>query len=287
MKKLKAFQKMLALTVSAFMLAVLPNANALTVSAAEPVTYYLMYDENDNNGGHWYYQLGSSWDADAEHRELYYIQETLKNGDIVIVGNASPSLLTLDVHLSNLTITNTTGALAMVSVTGGIDNCYFNDGTHASITGNVTNAHVYGTAHANFNNNVTNLYSHEPDSDGGPTIGVTGTVSYFEITDSYGNARPFGSNYKADTFRLVNSMPETPLSDYTQLTSGDAPPAQPAASPQPAAPQATKTPAAASSAASDEYDDVPKTGETSPALWLSLLAVSCFGMRVLLRKTVK
>lgn len=287
MNKFKAFRQILALSVSALMLAILPDTNKLTVSAEEPTTYYLMYDENDNNGGHWYYQLGSAWDTEAEHRELYYIQETLKNGDIVVVGNASPDLLTLDVHLSNLTITNTTGTLAMVSVTGGIDNCYFNDGTHASITGNVTNAHVYGSAHANFNNNVTNLYSHEPDSDGGPTVGVTGTVSYFAIVDPSGNTRPYGSDYKADSFRLVNSIPETPLSDYKQLTSGDAAPAQPAASAQPAAPQATKAPAAASSA-SNEYDDVPKTGETaSPILWLSLLSASCLGMCVILKRAAR
>lgn len=45
MKKLNCFKKLWAVTVSALMLSFLPNACALTASAAEPVTYYLMYSE--------------------------------------------------------------------------------------------------------------------------------------------------------------------------------------------------------------------------------------------------
>lgn len=277
MKKLNALKKMLAVSVSAILLAFLPNAGALTVSAAEPVTYYLMYENNPDGEGTWYYQTGSEWDADAQHPEIYYIQETLKNGDAVIVGNASPSLLTLNVHLSNLTISNTSGDLAMISVTGGIDNCYFLNGTQASITGNVTNAYVYGPSTANFNNNVTNLYSYNDNPDEKANIGVTGTVAYFNSEDSHESSTPYGTNFAADTFRVSNGELTTDSSHYTRDISGG-----PASSSTQSRPQTTAKPSA-----SDEYDAVPKTGEVSLAAWLSLIAVSCLGISLILRRSAK
>lgn len=282
MKKLNVFKKMLALAASAALLALLPGANTLTVSAEEPATYYLMYEERDSSDGVWYYQTGSEWDANAEHRELYYLQETLKNGDLVIVGNAAPSLLTLDVHLSNLTISNTSGGLAMVSVTGGIDNCFFLNGTTGSISGNVFNAYVNGASTANFNNNVTNLYSYNDNPDAGANIGVSGTVAYFASTDSHESNTPYGINFAANTFRVENGDLKTDSSQYTRDISGG--PVAPGAQSRP---QTSSRPAASGSGASNEYDAVPKTGESYPAVWLSLAAVSCLGISLVLRRTSK
>lgn len=288
MKKLNLFQKFLALTVSAAMLAFLPGACTLTVSADEPVTYYLMYSEGDED---WRYQTGTSWDNDAQSTPSYYLHENIKNGDVVIVGNGSTKSLDLNVRLSNLTIANprSSDSLAMISVSGGIDTCIFNDGTLASVTGNISNAHVFGGSLANFTN-VDQLYSHELSSDIGPDIGVTGTVTTFKIVDTYGQEKVYGSNYKAGTFRLQNGIPQTEEGNFTP-PSGDGQPApsQPAATPapsQPAAPQATQAPAS-SSQPSDEYDKVPKTGETSPVLWLSLTAAACIGASRFLRKTAR
>lgn len=274
MKKLTAFKKILALTASAAMLAFLPGVGELTVSAAEPTTYYLMYESKENGEGTWYYQTGTEWDTNVEHHELYYMQETLKDGDLVIVGNASPSLLTLNVHLSNLTINNTSGELAKISVTGGIDKCYFLDGTQASITGNVTNAYVYGPSTANFNNNVTNLYSYNDNPDARANIGVSGTVAYFHAEDSYEVNAPYGTNFAVNSFYVENGDLKTDSSKYTRDISGG-----PSAAAQS---QTTSKPAA-----SDEYDAVPKTGEASLTTWLSLIAVSCLGISLILRRSSK
>lgn len=277
MKKLKAFKKLLAVAASAVMLAFLPDVSVLEVSAAEPVTYYIMYEDEPDDQGDWWYQLGSEWDENAEHKQLIYMTEQLKNGDAVIVGNASPELLVLNVHLENLTIKNTTGGLAMVSVTGGIDNCVFLNNTLGSVTGNVTNAYVYGASTANFCSNVTNLYSYNQNPEGNPNIGVTGTVAYFQSENVNDNYPPYGINFAANTFSLEDGILKTDSSNYTRDITGG--PVSSNSQTQASQPK--------SSAASDEYDSVPKTGESSPAVWLFLTAALCFSVSLLLRKSSK
>ena len=275
MKSLKCIKKLLALTVSAAMLTLLPNVNVLTASADEPVTYYLMYSEENEE---WLYQVGSVWNDNGESSSSFYLQEKIKNGDTVVIGNGSYTALTFNVHLSNLTINNRSDVIAMVSVTGGIDNCYFNSGTHGAVTGSVTNAYVYGVSRANFNSNVGNLYSYEHDSESGPTIGVTGTVSYFVDENADGSRGYYGTNFAADSFVLTNGVLETDSEKYTQDISGG--PASSSA--QPVAAQTTT-----SGASSDEYDEVPKTGEISFALWLCLAAAVSFSGSLLLRRLEK
>lgn len=277
MKKFHVFKKLLATAASAVMLTLLPNVGVLNVSAAEPVTYYVMYEDAPDNNGDWWYQLGSEWDENAEHRQLAYMTEQLKDGDVVIVGNASPQQLVLNVHLSNLTIKNTSDQLAMVSVTGGIDNCFFLNNTNGSVTGNVFNAYVYGASTANFCSNVTNLYSYNDNPDGNPNIGVSGTVAYFHSENANDINPPYGTNFAANTFSLENGDLKTDPSNYTRDISGG-----PAASASQPAPKPSS-----SSTASNEYDDVPKTGESSPVMWLSLIAVSCLSASLLLRKSAK
>lgn len=273
MKKSGTLKKLLAVAASAAMLAFLPEAGTLTVSAAEPVTYYLMYEDAPNDQGDWWYQLGSEWDENAEHRELIHMTGQLKDGDAVIIGNAAPTQLVLNVHLSNLTIKNTTGGLAMVSVTGGIDNCFFLNNTNGSVTGNVFNAYVYGASTANFCSNVTNLYSHNDNPEGDPKIGVTGTVAYFQSENINQNYQPCGTDFTANTFLLENGKLATRSSDYTQDISGG--------------PVTTASQSASKPSASNEYDAVPKTGESSPAIWLSLIAASCLSVSLLLRRSAK
>ena len=277
MKYLKSLKKFLALTSTAAMLAFLPNANVLIASAEEPVTYYVMYNEEDED---WWYHLGSEWDTDAPSGSYEDLQKKVKNGDVVVVGSGSVShALVLNVHLSNLTINNKTDILAMVNITGGIDNCYFNRGTLGSITGTVTNAYVYGASLANFNNNVGNLYSYEIDSEPAPTIGSAGSVSYFVAQRSDGSIRHSGTNFKAATFFLDGGELTTDSDYYTQdISSG---PVSTVAQSTSAATQNTT-----SAASSNEYDAVPKTGETSLALWLCLTAAVCLSASLLLRRSV-
>lgn len=277
MRKLTALKRLLAVAASAVMLAFLPGTNVLTASAAEPVTYYIMYQDEPDNQGDWWYQLGSEWNNEAEHKQLIYMTDQLKDGDIVIVGNASPEQLVLNVHLSNLTIKNTTDRLAMISVTGGIDNCFFLNDTLGSVTGNVVNAYVYGASTANFCSNVTNLYVHNDNPNGDPNIGVSGTVGYFQSENVNKNYQPCGTNFAANTFSLENGELKTDSSNYTQDVSSG-----PAAAPSQPTPKPSH-----SSAASSEYDEVPKTGESSPVMWLSLIAVSCLSAGLLLKKSAK
>ncbi|MCM1304857.1 MAG: hypothetical protein NC305_11430 [Lachnospiraceae bacterium] len=274
MKRLNAFKKILALTVSALMLAVLPNANALTVSAEEPATYYVLYKDDG-----WFYQPGSIWDDTRPDltREVYYMNEMIKDGDIVIVGNgARNNALTINAHLSNLTIANTSDIIAVVSVSGGIDNCYFLDNTRASVSGDVFNGYVYDTATANFNNNVANLYSYDDVRDGGPTIAVHGTVTYFTSEDGWDGNPPYGNDFAANTFAMEKGNLTTDPIYYSRDGVSPATANTTAATPQPAP-----------SSSSNEYDKVPKTGETSPIIWLSLIAVSCSGASLLLKRSEK
>ncbi|MCM1542254.1 MAG: hypothetical protein NC121_13470 [Blautia sp.] len=279
MKRLSAFKKALALTVSALMLAVLPDANALTASAEEPATYYVMYQGGDLG---WCYQEGSTWDdTTTNYRRIYYLGEVLKAGDAVVVGSGGPAdePLTFNVHLGNLTIANNADSFAVVSVTGGMDSCYFLSDAHGAVTGDVFNGYVYNTATANFNSNVTNLYSYNTVPDSGPTIGVAGTVAYYMSEDTWRNNSPYGINFDAKTFLMEEGGLKTPEYNYTRDASGGpvasaaAPAAQPAA--QPAAPGSS----------ADEYDEVPKTGDASPVTWLSLIAVSCACASLLLKKS--
>jgi len=283
MKKFIAFKKLLAVTVSAVMLALLPNANALTVSAEEPATFIFTYDGSGNDDG-WWYQQGSEWDDEAGSTSIHFLHGDIKDGDIVVVRNAAPSLLTINVHLSNLTIHNDPGNLIMVSVTGGIDNCYILNDAQASVSGDVLNAYVYGAAVANFHNNVTNLHTYNDNPDAGANIGVNGTVAYFDSKDENYGITPSGTNFAANTFSLENGTLLTDPSQYTQDISGGpvSGTVSGTASNTQAAPQSTPKPSA-----SDEYDAVPKTGESSPAMWLSLLAVSCLSISLILRRTSK
>lgn len=284
MKYLKQLKKLLPLSALAFMLTFLSNANVLTVSADEPRTYCLMFSEEDNN---WRYQVRSQWDFDETSTPIYYLDENLKNGDIVVVNDGSNTVpVKIKVHLSNLTFTNTSGTIAMVSVAGGVDNCFVNKDAIGSITATVTNAYVYGDALANFNNNVGNLYSYELDApDGesvGPTIGVIGTVSYFESHDADGSRGYYGTNFKANTFFMEEGVLQTEEEDYTQDISGG--PVTAAA--QPASTSQSTTPAASkSSTSSDEYDKVPKTGESSSALWLCMAAAMCLSGSLFLKRS--
>lgn len=282
MKTTKYFKKLLALTAAAIMLAFLPNANTLMVSAEEPTTYYLRLEEGQSD---WRFQEGSVWNEEDQGRELYYLRESIKDGDYVIVGVCHDNKpIELDVRLGNLTIMGT-GTFVMASVSGGIDNCFFLDGSKASVTGNVFNGYVYNTAIANFNNNVTNLYSYNNVVGTGPTIGVAGTVGYYMSEDTQQVNAPYGINFAAGSFSLDEGGLKTESWLYTRDATGPitSNPASATTSTGSTATATASQPAAGASA--DEYDRVPKTGETSPVVWLSLIAVFCSGAGLLLRKS--
>ncbi len=272
---MKRFAKFVSLLTAAAALALLPGANTLQVSADSPTTFYLRFNAGSND---WRMQRGT-WDENSEGRELYYLNngdEKIKDGDIVVVqppnGQASNTDLTIDVHLSNLTINRTSAVVK----TKGIDECYVLGDSYAAINGDVTNAYVYDNAICTFNNNVNTLTVNAEDNIQA-SISVGGTVAHL-IELSYGNVRIDRYNFAAGKlYYNVNGVLETTAEYYSTTPTSDTPAASAPAAPQPAA-----SPSPAPS--SDEYDDVPKTGESNLILWLAGISALCFAGSFALRK---
>lgn len=267
MKKLKTFISLLA---GAALLIMLPGSNTLTASAAEPTTYYITNVDNE-----WRFQPNSTWDDTAVHRELYYMQQDMKDGDIVIVdGSLDNSPISVPVRLSNLTV-KSSDPLSFTAK--GIDNCYILDQNVAAINGDVTNAYVYGISKVNFNNNVTNLEVIGSGSDLNnlnATVAVVGTVSHLKASDSEGVYFEY-YNFPAGKLYMENGTLKTDSANYsTSAPSGAA---------QPSAGQSSSQ--TSSKTSSGEYDDVPKTGESNVILWLSGIAAICFLGKLALKKS--
>ncbi len=295
MKKLKTFVSLLA---AAALLFLTPGVGKLQVSADGPVTYSLKYVEANNE---WRFHIGPWDDNNSGHRELYYMKEAIKDGDIIVVEGGDQSLrLDLDVSLSNITFNHAhTAAINVKSV----DNVYVLRDSVGSVTGDVTNAYVYDNAVANFNSNVTNLYITKERS-GEQTIAVVGTVAYAWTGDAEKTYNEF-YNFQANSFRQDKGILKTDPSKYSTLPVAVTPvvpvvpevpvvpvvPTDPTLVPAlpvdpslvPAAPVAPVAPVVP---AAGEYDDVPKTGEplSLPALLL-LSAGLCFGGAYLIKKS--
>lgn len=278
MKKIKKLVSLFA----AALLCLMPFGNTtLTAYAAEPVTYYVKYVPDIDE---WRYQVGSSWNDQNNHRELYYLKLDIKDGDLVVVNGIGNLELELSAHLSNLTILHAN----QVNITAnGIDHCYVLKNSCAVINSDVTNAYVYGTTVCNFNKNVTTM---EIFSDGGvhATVGCIGTVTHLKGLE--GNERPYECfNFAANTLSIVDGTLKTDASHYS-TTSTAATTANTVTNTDTSATNTTantpapSAPAASTTVASGEYDDVPKTGDSFAAMWLLGTAALCFFGSHLLRK---
>ena len=81
----------------------LPGTVKLTASADTPVTYYIKHVDDDAG---WKFQTGG-WSDDQYNRDLYYMHEEMKDGDIVVIDNNGSDEfinLTFTKRLSNLSI---------------------------------------------------------------------------------------------------------------------------------------------------------------------------------------
>lgn len=260
MKKVK---KLISLLAASAMVVVASLSNApLTVQAAEPTTYTLQYDFDEDD---WRFQVGYPWVETAEHRELYYMEQAIKDGDIVVVeGENSDSLnLTLKVTLSNLTLTQTD--FVSIGATR-IDNCYFTGDSAGAVSGYVDHAYVYNNAVANFNNDVGTLEILSDENDILATVGVTGTCAHLYATGNGGSVLYDLYSFARSTLHVGNGTLETAETYYSTTPT--------------AAAQTTTTTTTASttttSSASSEYDDVPKTGDFRVSTVLYGLSAVCF-----------
>lgn len=290
MKKLKT---LVSLLMAAALLFLMPGVGTLRVSADEPVTYSLKYVEEKDE---WRYHVGAWDDNNNGHRELYYLKESIKDGDIIVIeGGEHDLLLELPVNLSNITFNHSHRAVITAK---SVENVYVLRDSIGVVNGDVVNAHVYDNAIANFNNNVTNLYITK-ESSGQQTIAVVGTVAYVKTGDAEKVYNEF-YNFQANSFRQEEGILKTDPSKYSTIppafsatptvpvvpTDPALVPVVPAAPTDPALlPAAPVVPVVPVVPAAGEYDDVPKTGEplALPALLL-LSAGLCFGGAYLIKR---
>ncbi|MCM1326475.1 MAG: hypothetical protein NC094_03750 [Bacteroidales bacterium] len=285
---MKHFKKIALLLLSAMCLTVLSSANTLKVSAEQPTTHLIVLD-----GDTWTCRVGGgTWDDSepAEHWEIYYLENgTFKDGDtLVIDGDASEEQrLELDLgqrRIGNLTITNRSDNIVVNA--GSIDECHILSDSSASITGPITNAYVYDYAVVTFCSDVANLNLVGSDISVHATVGCLGTVGHLIARDD-AYIRYECYNVAKGQLDIYEGDLKTDSAYYTVLPSAATPTAPvayvPQSTPQ-AAPPAASAPAA--SGASDAYDKVPKTGDSSVPLPLLLVGVAavCFAGRTALKR---
>ncbi len=240
--------------------------DVLVVHAQEPTTYYLKYVESE---GEWRFQTGSAWQDNGYHRELYYMQQDIKDGDLLVVDSAGNSLtLDVGVRLSNLTVLNGTAVIT----TKGIDNCYVTNDAVCVANGDVTNAYLYRNALANFNNNVNYLEVND-DQDIQSEVVVAGTVADFHQVCLYKGLDLHLYNFQANTMHYAKGSLKTE-EKYYSATPAEGTATGPAPAPSTPAPEQAPAPAP-SAPASDEYDDVPKTGVPMTEAWLLAASLAC------------
>ena len=259
---MKRFKQFVSLFAAATLLVLLPATNKLTVSAEEPRTYYLKYVESESQ---WRYQDGTPWDDTKQHRELYYMQQSIKDGDLLVVeGGGDPLRLEVNVKLSNLTLNKCQN---VVVTTKGVDECYVLGDALSAVNGDVKHAYIYANSATTFNNNVDTVDIQDTGSIR-CTLTVGGTVSHLIGKNDSGTVYE-GYDFAAGTLNIQSGVLKTDASNYSTTSS---------------ATTSSSTNTASQSASSDEYDDVPKTGESTTVIWLFAATLLCFGSAYTLKK---
>lgn len=250
--------KKLATLLTALVLCLVPLfGNTMTANAAGN-TYYIKYVEDI---AQWRF-LPNPWDEGGYHRELYYMQLDLKDGDVIVVdGKDTANILNLEVNvnLSGLYV-NTAGTSSITAKS--IENCYIIENGKSIINAPVTNAYVYDKALAQFNSDVENMEVIASKGDLlGANVGTNGAVKHLK---AYSTKLHFEFyDFAPGALSIVNGELKSAEGTYSATPS--------AATPAPA-PVAPSTPAAPSG----EYDDVPKTADIRfNPLWLVVLAAAC------------
>ncbi len=252
---MKQWKKILAIA-TVFVLCMAPLLSTpldAYAASSTATTYYLKYVDSLSQ---FRYQKGT-WQEDQEHWDVNSLKANIQDGDLLVIDgtNGQGIELSLSVSLNNLTVVN--GDLVIVTASKFTD-VYLLNGSKTVINGDVTNAYVYENSLGNFNNNVKNLtYSCGKFATPVGTIAVLGTCDYFGIENGM-KTYSFAQN----TLRMTDGYFSTPAANYT-----------------------TTAPATVPSTSSDEYDDVPKTADTTlNPLWLLLISAVCFVGSIATRK---
>ena len=299
MKKAKKFVKKLAACMAAAaLLMLLPQGNAVTVHADEPSSYAVKFVPDKG----WVFQYyTNTFDDSAECAEIRYLRDYAKEGDVVVVYNDVGTFVPLDLsgtHLSNITLVQNTQQTILNA--GTVDDLYVLGGSYCAINGNVKNANVYDLSVCTFNDNVGTLTIYALDSTHKwvtSTVSCAGTVDHYIATTMEENAPIYHDCYSfaEGTFNVKDGTLTTAAINYSLV-----PPAEPTVAPDaavtptapeaeaaPSAPEASQGSIAAPPASDDEYDDVPKTGESFLCQLLLLASITCFAGSRALRRSVK
>lgn len=284
----KRIRSLVLTFAAAILLALLPQSNVLTVKADGPETYSVAFIA-DSTYNDWRYQPGSAFDVSKGHGPLGELTGKLKDGDHVVVYQVNAP--TKDLHLDSVKLGSLTvhqGVTAIV-YTGGVKECYVLAGAYTAINGDVTTAYIYdaprtatSTTACTFNNNVLDMYlylSRDPAS----AISCGGTVGYFHA--SYAdNGDYFAAFYDIHAGQVIYQDGHFNVPDwaYGSGPSDEYLKAKAGAESKPAPSSPAQKPAENNT--SDEYDKVPKTGDSSLIFWLFLASAACFGGSFLLRK---
>lgn len=261
-------KKIAAVLVAVAILVLLPKPNASTAHADEPVTYSVKYVSDEL--GWRFLKDSNDFEANGNGRNIYYLTQEIKDGDLVVVYNeigTSTPLNLGDVHLSNLTYVN--NAQWSMVYAGSVQDCYVLGGSTGTINCDVKNAYVYDTVVFNFNGNVENLTINSGDKVLS-NVGCQGTVGHLYV---------------------YSSTLDRPLFDYYDFVAGALlfdegifKPQNNYKTPEEHAANLTESTTESTNASYDEYDDVPKTGQSNLYLWLLFASVVCFaGSRALKR----
>ena len=229
--------------------------SVLTVHAEGAVTYYVKYITEKNE---WRYQLGSAWTNGASDGDLKSLQTNIKDGDLLVIDGNTNIQLDVNVHLSNLTIVNSTTAVISAK---SIQDFYAINDSISSTTGDIKNAYVYDGCICNFNNNVDYLeLASEKNVNLAATIAVIGTVNHLKAAGKDYTHFEF-YNFQPNSLRIDAGHLKSEKGTYSETPVASAP----------------STPTAPSVSAGNDYDDVPKTGDnTVLPVCLIGIAVLCF-----------
>lgn len=254
---MKKFTKIVSLLAASALLILLPDSGALKADAHEPTTYTIGYVNNE-----WGYiegnDINDDLDYDTDFDELY---DDIRSGDsVVIFGNsANPAGFDFPASLKNLTIMNCDSYIIITA--RAIAEFYAGNNTVAAVNANIQDAYVYTNAQVTFNNNVNNLTVYaEQDADDKANVSCKGTVGHAVCYDQDNDALFDIYNVQTDKLLIEESSLMTEEQYYSKT---------------PAAPVATPAPQPSGSSSND-YDDVPKTGDSYTVYLLLAAAALCF-----------
>lgn len=273
MKKIKTLVTVIAAAAAMILPA---GVCGLRASAAEPATFHFWYDQEDHE---WYvvkWKPSPEADEDVSRHVLQFFYNEVKDGDVVVVSNEdsdAPQLELGSVKLSNVTLLGDS-AFTMIQA-GSIQDFFALDGSECAITAPITNAYIYDNTLTQLNNNVQNILVTPREVKNTSTIGCAGTVGSLKV------AFPNNTSYTLYNFREGTML----IRDGELMTSDEDYSSDPPASSTPA-PSATSKPSSSGNSA-DEYDHVPKTGETNVVVWLLCAGALCMALSCVLRKTSK